>query len=160
MKNKPRLAIISPFLDKQHGTERRVVEEISHLTETFETHIYSQRVEDLDLSKVVWHRIPKLPGPHLFDYIWWFMANHIWRRFDRAFRGLNFDIVFSPGVNCLDADVISVHILFIEYIRDFARDCILRKTLRGYGPESCTADCTTLSSSSWNARFMGTRIQR
>jgi len=118
VKNKPRLAIISPFLDKQHGTERRVVEEISHLTEAFETHIYSQRVEDLDLSEVVWHRIPKLPGPHLFDYMWWFMANHIWRRFDRAFRGLNFDLVFSPGVNCLDADVVSVHILFAEYIRD------------------------------------------
>ncbi len=113
-----RLAFVSPFLDKHHGTERRVVEWISYLADTYEIHIYSQRVEDLDLSKVVWHRIPKLPGPHLFDFIWWFAANHVWRWFDRRFRGLRYDLVFSPGANCLDADVVSVHILFSEYIRE------------------------------------------
>jgi len=48
---KPRVAVISPFLDKRHGTERRVVEWISRLTDNFEIHVYSQHVEDLDLSK-------------------------------------------------------------------------------------------------------------
>ena len=117
MKRKCRLAFVSPFLDKRHGTERRVVEWISYLSETFEIHIYSQRVEDVDLSKVAWHRIPKLPGPHIFDFIWWFAANHAWRWFDRQFRGLRYDLVFSPGANCLDADVVSVHILFSDYVR-------------------------------------------
>jgi glycosyltransferase involved in cell wall biosynthesis len=114
---KPRVAVVSPFLDKRHGTERRVVEWVSQLAETFEIHIYSQLVEDLDLSRATWHRIPKLPGPHLFNYLSWFAANWIWRNWDRRFRGLEYDLVFSPGINCLDADAVSVHIVFAEYIR-------------------------------------------
>lgn len=93
------------------------MEWISRVTEDFDIHIYSQRVEDLDLSKVDWHRIPTLPGPHLFNYIWWFAANQLWRWFDRSFRGIRSDIVFSPGVNCLDAAVVSVYIVFAEYSR-------------------------------------------
>jgi len=93
------------------------VEWISYLAKAFEIHIYSQRVEDVDLSKVVWHRIPMLKGPHVLGFIWWFAANQIWRSFDRRFRGLHYDLVFSPGANCLDADVVSVHILFSEYVR-------------------------------------------
>ncbi|MGH9746312.1 MAG: glycosyltransferase family 4 protein, partial [Candidatus Acidiferrales bacterium] len=117
MKNKPRLAVVTPFLDKRHGTERRVLEWVSQLAGAFEIHVYSQRVEDLDLTKIVWHRIPKLPGPHLFNYIWWLAANSIWRGWDRRFRGLRHDLVFSPGPNCLDADVMSVHVIFAEYLR-------------------------------------------
>jgi glycosyltransferase involved in cell wall biosynthesis len=112
---KPRLAVVTPFLDKNHGTELHVVEWITCLAESFEIHIYSQQVRDIDLEKVPWHRIPKLPGPHLFNYIWWFFANHLWRAFDRYFRGLRYDLTFSPGINCLDPDVISVHIVFAEY---------------------------------------------
>ena len=40
---KPRLAVVSPSLDKRHGTERLVVEWISRLAPAFEIHIYSQR---------------------------------------------------------------------------------------------------------------------
>ena len=87
MKGKPRVAVVSPFFDKRHGTERRVVEWISHLADTFEIHVYSQSVEDLNLSKITWHRIPKLPGPHLFNYLWWFAANRFARAWDRRIRG-------------------------------------------------------------------------
>src|SRR4029077_18011248 len=83
----------------------------------YEIHIYSQHLEDLDLSKFVWHRIPKVPGPHLFNFIWWIVANRLWRGWDRRFRSLRHDLVFSPGPNCLDADAISVHIVFAEYVR-------------------------------------------
>ena len=114
---RPRLAVISPFLDKSHGTERRVVEWVSHLADNFETHIYSQHVEDVDFSKVIWHRIPKLPGPHLVNFLWWLAANHLWRSWDRHVRGLRHDLIFSPGINCLDADAVSVHIVFAEYVR-------------------------------------------
>ena len=114
---KPRVAFVSPFLDKQHGTERRVIEWILRLGETFEIHVYSQRVEDLDLSKITWHRIPRLPGPHLIGYVWWFTANHVARAWDRRIGGQRYDLTFSPGVNCLDADAVSVHIVFAEYVR-------------------------------------------
>jgi len=114
-RHKPRLAVVTPFLDKNHGTELHVAEWITYLAESFEIHIYSQRVKDVDLGKTPWHRIPKLPGPHLFNYLWWFCANHLWRVFDCYFRGLRYDLVFSPGINCLDPDVMSVHIVFAEY---------------------------------------------
>jgi glycosyltransferase involved in cell wall biosynthesis len=116
MKHKPRVAVVSPFLDKSYGTERAVIEWLTRLTEEYEIHIYSQEVQDLDLSKFIWHRIPKLPGPHLFNFLWWFAANHAWRSWDRRFRCLRHDLVFSPGPNCLDADAISVHILFAEFL--------------------------------------------
>jgi glycosyltransferase involved in cell wall biosynthesis len=114
---KPRLAVVSPFLDKQHGTERRVVEWVSRLAGEFEIHIYSQRVEGIDPSNFTLHRVPKLPGPHVTNFLWWFFANRLWREWDRRFRGLRFDLVFSPGPNCLDADAISVHVVFAEYQR-------------------------------------------
>ena len=116
-RNKPRLAIVSPFLDKSHGTERIIIEWTAQLADKFDIHIYSQQVKDIDSATISWHRIPKLPGPHLVNFLWWFVANHVWRACDRRFRGLQHDIVFSPGPNCLDADVISVHIVFAEFLR-------------------------------------------
>ncbi|MGB6199470.1 MAG: glycosyltransferase family 4 protein [Candidatus Acidiferrales bacterium] len=115
--SKPVLAVVSPFIDKSHGTERLVAEWISPLTDDFDVHMYSQRVEDMDLTKIIWHRIPKFPGPHLFNFIWFLAANHIWRWWDRTFRGIRHDLVFTPGTNCLDADAISVHIVFAEFFR-------------------------------------------
>jgi glycosyltransferase involved in cell wall biosynthesis len=114
---KPRLAVVSPFVDKRHGTERRVTEWIAQLAATYDIHIYSQDVQDLDLTKVTWHRIPKFPGAHLLNYLWWFAANRLWRAWDSRFRNLRSDLVYSPGINCLDADVMSVHIVFAQYVQ-------------------------------------------
>ncbi|MGD0305328.1 MAG: glycosyltransferase family 4 protein [Candidatus Acidiferrales bacterium] len=117
---KPRVAVVSPFLDNAYGTERIVIRWITALADEFDIHIYSQRVQDVDLSKFTWHRVPALPGPHILNYLFWYFANQIARAWDRAFRGLKPDIVFSPGVNCPDADVISVHIVFAEFVRQSA----------------------------------------
>lgn len=116
LNQKVRLAVVSPFLDKSHGSERIVVEWLSHLRDAFEIHVYSQRVEDLHPSIFTWHRIPKLPGPHLFNFLWWLAANSIWVGWDRRFRDLRHDLVFSSGANRLDADVICVHIVFSKYV--------------------------------------------
>jgi glycosyltransferase involved in cell wall biosynthesis len=112
MKTKPRIAIVTPFLDKRHGTERCIAEQIERLCETFDVHIYSTMLEDIDTSRVTWHRISRLPGPHIAGYLWFAGSNHVRRLWDRQFRGLCFDVVLSPGINCLDADIISIHILF------------------------------------------------
>ena len=116
-KKKIRLAVVSPFLDKSHGTERIAVEWIAQIAGDFDIHVYSQRIEDLDLSTITWHRIPKLPGPHIFNFVWWFGANHAWRAWDRRVRNLDCDLVYSPGVNCFDANAVSVHIVFAEFLR-------------------------------------------
>ncbi len=63
-------------------------------------------------GSIVWHRVPTLPGPHLFKFLFWIVANTAMRWWHRLAHGLRFDLVFSPGINCLDADFIVVHALF------------------------------------------------
>ncbi len=111
---KPLIAVVSPFIDKRHGTERSVAECIERLSGDYDIHVYGNRVEDLNLNTITFHRIPALPGPHLLGYSWWFVANHLWRWRDARFRGLSPAVVFSPGINCLDADVIHVHVVFAQ----------------------------------------------
>jgi UDP-glucose:(heptosyl)LPS alpha-1,3-glucosyltransferase len=124
---KPVLAVVSPFIDKRHGTERRIAEWTSRLARDFDVHLYSQRVEDLDLTRMTWHRIPKIPGPHLLNFLWWLAANHIWRWFDHSIRGVTHDLVFTAGTNCLDADAISIHIVFAEFVRQVRSEMSLQR---------------------------------
>jgi len=124
-KQRPRLAVISPFLDKSHGSERIVVEWLSHLPDTFDIHVYSQHVEDLDLSRFTWHRIPKLPLPHLLDFLWWLGACHVLVGWHHRIRGLRYDLIFSSGANYPGADVICVHIVFAEYVRQMCLETSL-----------------------------------
>jgi glycosyltransferase involved in cell wall biosynthesis len=122
-----RIAVVSPFIDKRHGTERRVAECIERLANEYEIHVYSNRVEDVDLDKITWHRVPALPGPHLFAYAWWFFANHLWRWRDIRFHGIVPDVVYSPGINCLDADAISVHVVFARLRESIAKEVRLSR---------------------------------
>jgi len=117
-----RVAVVSPTIDKRHGTERCIAEEISRLTHQCEFHLYSSRVEDIDLSQVVWHRIPSFPGPYLAAYVWWFFANQVARWWHGRHAECRYDLVYSPGINCLDADVISVHIVFAKLRRQAAAE--------------------------------------
>jgi glycosyltransferase involved in cell wall biosynthesis len=122
-----RLAVISPFLDRGHGTERCLIEQLERLAagHDVQIHLYCQRVTDLvgavsvshalPSSRIVWHRVPAIPGPHLFGYVWWFCANHLQRWWDSYIHELKFDLLYSPGINALDADVIAVHIVFKEF---------------------------------------------
>jgi UDP-glucose:(heptosyl)LPS alpha-1,3-glucosyltransferase len=134
MTSKPRIAVVSPFLDKRHGTELCVAEQIERLSDAYEIHLYSTKVRDLDLSKIVWHRIPGLGAPHFVAYIWFFVANHVRRLWDRHIRNCKFDLVFSPGINCFDADVIAVHIVFAEYYRSAHRELDLFRNRIGMWP--------------------------
>jgi glycosyltransferase involved in cell wall biosynthesis len=119
-----RLAVVSPFLDRQHGTERCIVEQLERLARRndVEIHVYAQRVEDLrgvtrdrkadSPGGILWHKVPAIKGPHLFAYLWWFLANHLQRFWDSRIRGLKFDVLYSPGINAFDANAIAVHIVF------------------------------------------------
>jgi UDP-glucose:(heptosyl)LPS alpha-1,3-glucosyltransferase len=118
--------VVSPFLDRRHGTERCIVEQLERFIKEpgAEIHLYSQRVEDVagvvfypasPSGSIVWHRVPRLPGPHILGYIWWFVANHFQRWWDKRIHGLKFDLVYSAGINALDADFISIHVLFSEF---------------------------------------------
>jgi glycosyltransferase involved in cell wall biosynthesis len=120
-----RIAVVSPFLDKRHGTERCVAEQVEKLAYDHgcEIVLYSQSVTDIALSpnetssrgRLTWRKVTDLPGPHLIRFIWWFFANHAIRYKDRFTGRFKPDLVYSPGPNCLDADVIGVHIVFAEF---------------------------------------------
>ncbi len=120
------IAVITPFLDKSHGTERCLAEQIERLSKYYEFHIYSMRVKDIDAVKVYrkgissdiyWHKVPDIKGPQLLRYIWWFVANHFWRLYDYLINGIKYDIKYSPGINCVDAKFIVVHHVFIEFYK-------------------------------------------
>lgn len=128
-----RLAVVSPFLDRQHGTERCIVEQIERFLQRpdCEIHIYSQSVRDLEVvpfssrssdsaipRRAIWHRVPALPAPHLFNFLWWYFANQALRWFHRIFRSLSYDLIFSPGINCSDANAIVAHAVFHRLYRD------------------------------------------
>jgi len=115
VQRKHRLTVVSPFLDKRHGTETCIAEQLERLARDYEIHLYSERVEDVDLSQIHWHRVPALPGPHLTAYLWWFAANSILRRRHAKRLGVTPELIYAAGINCLDADVISVHIVFAKF---------------------------------------------
>jgi UDP-glucose:(heptosyl)LPS alpha-1,3-glucosyltransferase len=112
---RPRLVVVSPFLDKRHGTERCVAEQVERLAQDYDILLYSNAVRDVDLGKITWRRVPALPRPHLFAYAWWVLANHFCRWRDARNGGAAPALVYSPGINCFDADVISVHVVFAEF---------------------------------------------
>ena len=120
-----RLAVVSPFVDRRNGTERALAEVLERLArnEHCEVHLYAQRVKDLvlapprvapsqDSGAIIWHKVPALPGPHLLQFLSWLLLNSICRAWDQRIHGLRFDLVLSPGINCLAADVVIVHALF------------------------------------------------
>ena len=124
-----RLAVISPFLDRQHGTELCIIEQIERLArkDHWSIELYSQKVSQLsgvrpasavspnEPGTIRWHQVSDIPGPHLLKYLWWFLANY-WQRWrDRRSGRVRPDLVYSPGINCPDADVIVVHIVFHEF---------------------------------------------
>jgi glycosyltransferase involved in cell wall biosynthesis len=141
-----RLAVVSPFLDREHGTELCIIEQIERLAKQHQWTIdlYSQQVSGLNCldsgasstnspAAVFWHKVPSIPGPHLFQYAWWFVANHLRRWRDRHSSAVPPDLVYSPGINCLDADVIVVHIVFHAFYDRVRPDLALsRNPLRAW----------------------------
>jgi glycosyltransferase involved in cell wall biosynthesis len=119
-----RLAVATPFLDRRHGTERALAELLERLVRDHRctVYLYAQRVADIspallgplsgDAPRVVWRRVPSLPGPHLLRFAAWFVLNTLLRKWDVLVRGLRFELVFSPGINCPDAQVVLVHAVF------------------------------------------------
>jgi glycosyltransferase involved in cell wall biosynthesis len=120
-----RLAVVSPFLDRAHGTERALSEVLVRLAKNYpcEIHLFAQKVSDLTTisahenshgnhGDVVWYAVKPTGGPHLLQFLVWYFRNRQVRREIVRHSGRPFDLVFSPGINCSDADAIIVHALF------------------------------------------------
>jgi|SRR5579859_1573996 len=129
---KLRLGVVSPFVDRRHGTERSLAELLERLARDYhcEIHLYSQRVEDLALGQlppsgpqgsITWHKVPSIRGPHALQFLFWLLSNKCCRLWSGWARGIRVDLVLSPGINCLGADAVMVHALF-HRLRDLARE--------------------------------------
>jgi len=130
--------VVSPFLDRQHGTEVCIIEQIERLARNHGWYIelYAQQVAQLngvsangsapEDSGIRWHRVSDIRGPHLLKFIWWFCANH-WRRWRDLRVGVRPDLVYTPGTNCLDADAVVVHIVFHAFYQQVREQLLLRR---------------------------------
>jgi glycosyltransferase involved in cell wall biosynthesis len=129
-----RIAVVSPFVDRRHGTERALAEVVERLARDYgcEIHLYAQRVEDLSISDpraarskesgvIFWHKVPSILGPHVVQFLAWMFLNGFLRWWHTAFGRAPYDLVLSPGINCLDPDVVIVHALF-HRLKELARE--------------------------------------
>jgi UDP-glucose:(heptosyl)LPS alpha-1,3-glucosyltransferase len=136
-----RLAVVSPFLDRQHGTELCIIEQIERFAhkDHWTIELYAQRVSQLSgvrlasgpstnsLDSILWHRVSDIPGPHLLKFLWWFFANH-WQRWrDRQSGKVCADLVYTPGTNCLNADLVMVQIVFHAFYEQARGELLLRR---------------------------------
>lgn len=112
-----RVALVSPEIHRLGGTERSSAEAVERWGDRFDLTIYSMRVDGVDTRDARVRKVVDLPGPHLGRYIGWFLANRA-RRWTDVRSGPAPDVVASPGVNCLDADVVRIHVLFGRYWGD------------------------------------------
>jgi glycosyltransferase involved in cell wall biosynthesis len=132
-----RLAVVSPFVDRRHGTERALTELLERLARDYgcEIHLYAQHVEDLRVSRpqsaqsapptasggIFWHKVPSVPGPHVLQFLAWMFLNGFLRRWHTISGRASYDLVLSPGINCLHPDVVIVHALF-HRLKQLARE--------------------------------------
>jgi glycosyltransferase involved in cell wall biosynthesis len=123
-----RLAVVSPFVDRRHGTERALAELLERLAGDYgcQIHLYAQRVEDLRLSEprlarsarstksgaIYWHKVSSIPGPQVARFLAWMFFNGFLRWWHTTLGGASYDLVLSPGINCLHPNVVIVHALF------------------------------------------------
>jgi hypothetical protein len=135
-----RIVVVSPFLDRRHGTERCIIAQIERLSSNYGwgIHLFSQHVENIDgllteapkssaTGFICWHKVSDIPSPHLLKFLWWFFANRSARK--SALKRLEERslLVYSPGINCLDADAITVHIVFHEFYARVRHELALLK---------------------------------
>src|SRR5437588_3032347 len=122
------IVVVSPFLDRRHGTELCIIEQIERLSTTYGwgIHLFSQHVENVNslltedptntaTGFIRWYRVSDIPAPHLLKFLWWFFANRGVRKSALKRHENRPLLVYSPGINCLDANAITVHIVFHEF---------------------------------------------
>ena len=121
------IVVVSPFLDRRHGTELCIIEQIERLSSKhgWGIHLFSQRVENVNslltedpantaTGFIRWYRVADISAPHLLKFLWWFFANRAVRKSALKLFENRPLLVYSPGINCLDANAITVHIVFHE----------------------------------------------
>ena len=89
--------------NRRDGSARAVNEVAEKLADRgHEVHLFARKAEDLDLSKIRWHRVPGAGWPEVAD----FLSYHV--KVNRAIPQRYFDIVHGIGCNTLRANVVTI----------------------------------------------------
>ena len=111
-----RLAVVSPFVDRRHGTERALPNYSSGSRGIMAAKsICTPRVADGDrdpsrrspgAGTIFWHRVPTIPGPHLVKFVGWMLLNSvILAGGNIRFAARRSTSCFRPASIVLNADV-------------------------------------------------------
>jgi glycosyltransferase involved in cell wall biosynthesis len=122
---RPRVAVATPELHRLGGTERVTAEQVERWSLEFDVRVYVSRMVDVRVPPAGFRTVRTIPGPNLLRYLWWFAGNSLVRV--REGRRRPEDVTFSPGVNCLDADAIGIHIVFSKYWRQVRESLALER---------------------------------
>ena len=84
------------------GSARAVNEVAERLAERHEVHLFARKVEDVDLSRIHWRKMPGLPWPAVADFITYYALAEF------RIRARGFDVIHSVGANTAAANVITI----------------------------------------------------
>jgi glycosyltransferase involved in cell wall biosynthesis len=98
-----RVAFAMINCNRRDGSARAVNEVVERLADRgHEMHLYARKVEDLDLDKVRWHRVPGPGWPEVADFFSYF---HL---VNRMLSASTYDIIHSIGCNTQQANVFTI----------------------------------------------------
>ncbi len=88
--------------NRRDGSARAVNEVAERLARKHEVHLYARKAEDLDLSRISWHRVPGVNWAEVIDFGSYYME------VNRRVRPGQFEIVHSIGCNTQRGNVVTI----------------------------------------------------
>jgi UDP-glucose:(heptosyl)LPS alpha-1,3-glucosyltransferase len=88
--------------NRRDGSARAVNEVAERLAKKHEVHLYARKAEDLDLSRISWHRVPGVNWAEVIDFGSYYLE------VNRRVRPGQFDIVHTIGCNTQRGNVITI----------------------------------------------------
>jgi glycosyltransferase involved in cell wall biosynthesis len=97
-----RIAYAMINCNRRDGSARPVNEVSERMAHKHEVHLFARRAEEIDLTRIKWHRMPGVSWPALVD----FTSYYALAKF--AISKRCFDIVHSIGINAMAANAITI----------------------------------------------------
>jgi len=91
--------------NKRGGISRYVAEMAEHFAVENEVHVYATRWTDVHNDKIIFHKVPTIPGPRVIRSIPFTMMNTLRLGLSRS----KFDIIHINGCDSLCQDIITAH---------------------------------------------------
>lgn len=88
--------------NRRDGSARAVNEVAERLAQKHEVHLYARKAEDLDLSRIAWHRVPGVNWAEVIDFGSYYLE------VNRRVRPGQFEIVHTIGCNTQRGNVITI----------------------------------------------------